>query len=190
LPPELASLEAPYVIFWGLIDRRMDLSWVSALANRMDRGTIVFVGPVDDPDPALMRLPRVAARPPLPLARLAAIAAHASVLVMPYSDQPATRAMQPLKLKEYLATDRPTVVRALPATEPWADACDVCTDAETFVAHVLARLDSGLPPAQSEARRRLDAESWDGKAKWLSDWIDADAPSTTPARDKGMRCGL
>jgi hypothetical protein len=35
---------------------------------------------------------------------------------MPYADLAATRAMQPLKLKEYLATGRPVVVRDLPAT--------------------------------------------------------------------------
>jgi hypothetical protein len=188
VPPELAGLEAPYVVFWGVVDRRMDLSWVSALSDRMARGTIVFIGPVEDPDPALMRLPRVAARPPVPPARLPAIAAHAAVLVMPYSDQPATRAMQPLKLKEYLASGRPTVVRALPATEPWADACDVCRDAEAFAAKVLERLDGPLPASQSEARRRLDAESWEGKAASLSHWIDGDAAPATRAQGEAMPC--
>ena len=37
---------------------------------------------------------------------------------MPYADLPVTRAMQPLKLKEYLVTDRPVVVADLPADQP------------------------------------------------------------------------
>lgn len=190
LPPELAGLEAPYVVFWGVVDRRMDVSWVGALAQRMQRGTILFIGPTEDPDPALMRLPRVAARPPVPPARLAAIAAHAAVLVMPYSDQPATRAMQPLKLKEYLATGRPTVVRALPATQPWADACDACQDAGAFASAVLARLDGHLPEVQAAARRRLDAESWDGKARQLSGWIDGNASPTEQPGVEVIPCGV
>lgn len=190
VPAELAGLEAPYVIFWGVVDRRMDVSWIAELAHRMTRGTIVLIGPTEDPDPALLRLPRIAARPPVPHAQLAAIAAHAAVLVMPYSDQPATRAMQPLKLKEYLATGRPTVVRALPATEPWADACDLCPDAEAFAAMVLGRLDGRLPAGQSEARRRLDAESWDGKAERLSHWIDADEPPATRTHGETGRCAI
>ena len=188
LPHELASFESPYVVFWGLVDRRMDVSWISALAHRMNRGTIVFVGPMEDPDPALLRLPRVAVRPPVPPQRLAVIAAHAAVLVMPYSDQPATRAMQPLKLKEYLATGRPTVVRALPATETWGDACDLCRDAETFATTVLARLDGRLGMGQLEARRRLDAESWESKTVRLLQWIDEDLQTTVRSIRKELQC--
>ena len=55
---------------------------------------------------------------------------------MPYADLPVTRAMQPLKLKEYLATGKPVVVRDLPATEPWADCLDVAETPEAFAAAV------------------------------------------------------
>jgi hypothetical protein len=72
--------------------------------------------------------------------------------------------MQPLKLKEYLASGRPAVVRALPSTGPWADACDVVESAEHFVRCVLKRAAAGLPEDQAQARRRLNAESWSMKA--------------------------
>ncbi len=44
---------------------------------------------------------------------------------MPLADLPVTRAMQPLKLKEDLATDKPAVVRDLPPNRAWADCPDV-----------------------------------------------------------------
>ncbi len=44
---------------------------------------------------------------------LPALAQQASVLIMPYADLPVTRVMQPLKLKEYLATGRPVVAAPL-----------------------------------------------------------------------------
>ena len=72
--------------------------------------------PKADPEPGLIQTPRVVYVPPLPYEALPGLAREASVLVMPYADLPVTWAMQPLKLKEYLATGKPAVVRDLPAT--------------------------------------------------------------------------
>ena len=163
-PPELAGLEGPLVLFWGVIDRRLDLAFVEHLAAHLTAGTLVFVGPREDPDPKLFALPRVAVRPAVAFDRLPALAAAATVLVMPYADAPVTRAMQPLKLKEYLATGRPAVVRELPSTRPWADACDVAATPAAFTAAVLARLAGDLPESQRHARRRLESEGWAAKA--------------------------
>ncbi len=172
-PPELVGLERPLILFWGVIDRRMDLDFVAHLGRSMTHGTIVFVGPQEAPDPALLRLPRVAVRPAAKLERLPTLAAAASVLVMPYIDAPVTQAMQPLKLKEYLATGQPCVVRELGTTRLWADALDVASTPDLFTAAVLARLTGDTPLSQLEARRRLVSESWVGKAMQFRDWIDA-----------------
>lgn len=161
---EFADIPRPISLFWGVVDRRMDLAFVRDLAERMTAGSIVFVGPREDPDPALFRIDRVHMRSAVAFDRLPALAASADVLIMPYADIPATRAMQPLKLKEYLATGKPTVVRGLPATRPWADAADVCDSPDEFAARVSDRLTDGLPEAQRQARVRLVGESWSEKA--------------------------
>lgn len=169
---ELAGLAGPLVVFWGVIDRRMDVACVRRLANDLATGTIVLFGPLEDPDPALLELPRVVVRPAVPFARLPMIARRAAVLVMPYADLPVTRALQPLKLKEYLATDSPVVVRDLPATRDWVDACDVCGTAEAFSAAVMRRIAGGLPDSQRLARMRLSEESWESKARQFESWLD------------------
>jgi len=163
--PELAGLERPLIVFFGVIDRRMDLAFVQRLAADLDRGTVLLVGPEEDSDPALLRIPRVVRLPSQPYGRLPGLAREAGVLIMPYADLPVTRAMQPLKLKEYLATAKPVVVRDLPATHTWADCLDLCASPEAFSAAVLARLRDGLPDGQREARRRLGEETWDEKAQ-------------------------
>jgi glycosyltransferase involved in cell wall biosynthesis len=169
--PSLDNLPRPLIVFWGLIDRRMDLSWLSRLAHDLDTGTILLVGPQDDPDPALAALPRVVMHPALPHRDLPLLARGADVLVMPYADLPVTRAMQPLKLTEYLASGLPVVTRDLPATRAWSDALDTATTAEQFSHLVRLRLESGLPPAQQQARRRLDQEDWNAKARQFTRWI-------------------
>jgi glycosyltransferase involved in cell wall biosynthesis len=169
---ELESLPEPCVVYWGVIDRRTDLAFVKALGEAMSDGTILFVGPQDAPDPELLRLPRVRTLPPVPFADLPALAARARVLIAPYADLPVTRAMQPLKLKEYSATGKPVVVRALPATTEWADCVDVVDTPEAFAAAVRTRLRDGVPDAQRQARSRLEDEGWAAKADQFERWVD------------------
>src|SRR5262249_51716196 len=106
----------------------------------------------------------------LPYQQLPRLAREAAVLVMPYADLPVTRAMQPLKLKEYLATSRPVVVRDLPAVRAWANCMDVADRPEAFTEAALRRRADGLPKAQERARARLAEESWTAKAKLFEQW--------------------
>jgi glycosyltransferase involved in cell wall biosynthesis len=142
----------------------MDLEFVRRLSETNSAATIHLVGPQDDPDSQLLNLPRVEVRSGVALEALPALAADADVLIMPYIDAPVTRAMQPLKLKEYLATGKPVVVRDLPANREWADALDLAATPEQFAMAVKERLRTGIPEQQIRARRRLNRESWAEKA--------------------------
>ena len=165
--PLVAHLPKPLVVFWGVIDRRMDVEVVTQLSAAMHEGTIVLVGPEQDPDPRFRLLPNVRFVGAVPFEHLPAIAQSAAVLVMPYADLPVTRAMQPLKLKEYLATGKPVVVRDLPATRDWKDCLDAIHQPDMFANHVLQRIAGGLPESQRVARQRLVDESWDSKARQM-----------------------
>jgi len=134
-------------------------------------GSIVLIGPQQDPDPALASIRQLHLTGPLPFEQLPHAAALADVLIMPYADLPVTRAMQPLKLKEYLATGKPVVVRDLPATRDWDDCLDTVSDAADFADGVLRRFDGGLPRGQRVARGRLVKESWRSKARQLRDVV-------------------
>ncbi|MCI0699800.1 MAG: glycosyltransferase [Planctomycetia bacterium] len=171
---EVDALPQPLVVFWGVLDRRTDVAFVRRLAEVMTEGTILFAGPRDNPDAELLRLPRVRTLPPLPFEELPTLAARAKVLIAPYADLPVTRAMQPLKLKEYIATGKPVVVRKLPATEPWADCVDVVETPEAFASAVLERLRTGVPEEQQRARVRLESESWSAKAEQFERWVDGE----------------
>jgi glycosyltransferase involved in cell wall biosynthesis len=168
--PAVDGLERPLILFWGLIDRRMDVAFVKQLAADLTRGTIVLIGPEADPAPGLAECPRVVRSGPLPYEQLPAAARAADVLVMPYADLPVTQAMQPLKLKEYLATGKPVVVRDLPAARDWADCLDLADTPRSFSQAVRQRLATGLPEQQQTARSRLADEGWAEKACRLEQW--------------------
>ena len=169
--PALDGLERPLIVFWGVVDRRMDSAFLSTLSARMQRGTIILTGPQADPDPALSSVARIVRTGPLPFESLPALATEAAVLIMPYADLPVTRAIQPLKLKEYLATGKPVVGRDLPATRPWHDCLDLVDTPDEFASAVERRLVDGVPDSQRLARRRLVDEGWDAKAQAFEHWL-------------------
>lgn len=178
----LIGLERPLIVFWGVIDPRIDAAFVQRLGAEVTSGTIVLAGPEADPDPAAISGPRVVRLGALPFAQLPRLGAAADVIIMPYINQPVTRAMQPLKLKEYLATGKPVVVRDLPATHGWSDCLDLADTAEEFVKAVLLRLKTGLPLSQERARTRLNGESWAEKGRIFERWILEKEPTRDPVR--------
>ncbi len=163
-----SEIPQPRVLFWGLLDRRLDVAWLDALGHALSEGSLVLVGPVQNPDPALSRVPRVYQPGRFTVEELSWAAAHSDVLIMPYADLPVTRAMQPLKLKEYLATGKPVVVRRLPAVEDWCDCLDAADTAAAFVRQVRERIHGGIPAGQQVARRRLAKEDWASKAEAMA----------------------
>ncbi|MBL4700138.1 MAG: glycosyltransferase, partial [Phycisphaeraceae bacterium] len=151
-------------LFWGLIDQRLDVQWCLKLA---DYGKLVLVGPIEYAAPELLNHPNIVLPGPTAYGSLPELAQHADVLVMPYADLPVTRAMQPLKFKEYLATGKPIVTRNLPGIRDWFDAADQVNNVQLLITVAVARAIGGLPASQRLARKRLENETWQCKAQQL-----------------------
>lgn len=181
-----SNLSGPLAVFWGVVDRRLDTKMLTSLSKRMNDGNILLVGPQQDADPDILSLPNVHAPGPVPFADLPNLAGRADVLIMPYADLPVTRAMQPLKMKEYIATGRPVIVSSLPAVKEWSDCMDVCDNSEQFAAAVIERLDGNIPNEQRHARTRLQSESWASKAKQLEQHLAADSLTENPTSSRSV----
>jgi glycosyltransferase involved in cell wall biosynthesis len=171
---KLEALEHPLIVFWGLVDSRIDAGMVRRLDERLSQGTILLIGPKGDPDPALFTSRHLVHLGPVSYEELPHLAHLAAVLIMPYADLPVTRAIQPLKLKEYLATGKPVVVRDLPATRSWADCLDLADSPESFAQAVVRRLQEGLSLEQKESRLRLEEEDWASKARDFERWVEGE----------------
>ena len=147
----------------------MDVDFLRTLSDSLPDGRILLVGPKDNPDPAIQSLQRMSNAGPayrLPNCRLSRPRLTCSI--MPYIDAPVTRAMQPLKLKEYFATGKPVVVRDLPANREWADALDltatsdgICNRSLGSALFRVARRAAPGPPTSGQ-------ESWSAKAQRFS----------------------
>ncbi len=153
------------ILYWGLIDARLDESIVTACAHALPNDSFIFVGPMANPPEGLFVPPNVYSHGIVNYDQLPKLAAEADVLIMPYQDSAVTRQIQPLKMLEYLAVDKPVVARRLPATEEWADCLDLADSPAEFVKWVKQRLIKGETSRQRFARKRVADNTWDAKTR-------------------------
>lgn len=188
----LAALPHPIVGMFGVFDRRVDGQALKAAALRSPQANFVVIGPVVDRDPGEFRdVPNLRFLGAVPYSDLPGHVCHFDLCVLPYVVDESTLGINPLKLKEYLATGKPVIASPLPEAIALAEYLTLA-DSETFaetVASVLATIASSNPahpashcsvhpsppirPSSKGLDRFLEAESWDAKAKrFLSDIME------------------
>ncbi len=110
LPEDLLAAPGPRLGFYGVIDERMDLSLLSAVANARPGWTFVMVGPVVKIDLAdLPQRPNILYLGAKPYHELPVYLAAWDVAIMPFAINESTRFISPTKTPEYLAAGRPVV---------------------------------------------------------------------------------
>ncbi|WP_243450944.1 UDP-galactopyranose mutase [Sphingosinicella sp. CPCC 101087] len=158
----------PRLGFFGVVDERMDLGLLAALADTHPEWSIEIVGPVVKIDPA--ELPVRANLHYLGGRTYAELPAHLGrwdVALMPFAVNEATRFISPTKTPEYLAGGRPVV------STPIADVVRHYSDLEAvFIADgpeaYVRACEAALDLARSEDRDwlhaadlKLSSLSWD-----------------------------
>jgi glycosyltransferase involved in cell wall biosynthesis len=164
------AIPGPRLGFFGVIDERLDVDIVAALADADPAWHVVMVGPVVKIDPA--RLPR---RPNLhwlgqqPYELLPQLVAGWDACITPFALNEATRYISPTKTLEYMAAGKPVVstgihdVRAM-----FSDVVRIADGPEAFVAACRATLDE-TPLHRAERFAAMQAcvwrYSWDDTAE-------------------------
>ncbi len=173
----------PVLGYLGLVDARLDVALVMGVARARPDWDVVFVGPTDTaPDPRL-RGDNVRFFPAVSYARLPEAMAAFDVALLPYVQSELTRSINPLKLREYLASGRPIVATSLPEVARYApevSLADTTADMVTAIAAALAG------PADRRAARAalLVGETWDDRARtFLDRCLAARSGVAQPLRD-------
>jgi glycosyltransferase involved in cell wall biosynthesis len=163
-PPDQAAIPEPRVGYCGVIDERIDLGLLEALARDRPDLSIVMVGPVVKISPdALPKLPNIHYLGGKPYSELPSYLAGWRVALMPFALNDATRFISPTKTPEYLAAGRPVVSTAISdVVEPYErlGLVRIGRSADEFVAHVGAAL-RGEGNNDSARDKFLASNSWD-----------------------------
>lgn len=186
-PSDLAAIPHPRVGYFGVLDERLDLALVDAVAAARPDWQFVMLGPVAKIDPAcLPSRPNIHWLGIKTYAELPAYLAHFDVGWMPFALNDATRYISPTKTPEFLAAGLPLastkvtdVVRAYGA----AGLVEIADGAEEMM-RSLGSLLSQRDDQEFLARvdRHLASMSWDSTwARMLSE-ITRCAPESRNAK--------
>lgn len=159
LPAELPSPVFGYV---GVIDERIDIDLVVALADAFPHGHVLLVGPVVKIDPAVLpRRPNIHFTGIVPYASLPSFMNAVDVAIMPFARNRATENISPTKTLEYFAARRP--VLSTPIADVVREYAGIALIAEGRAAFVAAARDALRPdpPRIERGEAAARAQNWD-----------------------------
>ncbi|MEO8113307.1 MAG: UDP-galactopyranose mutase [Phenylobacterium sp.] len=188
-PHDQADLPRPRLGFYGVVDERMDLELIAAVADARPHWSLVFVGPVVKIDPAdLPKRPNLHYLGGKTYDELPSYLAGWDVALMPFAINESTRFISPTKTPEYLAAGRPVVSTPIvDVVRQYGDmeAVKIAATAETFV----AACDEALALSRTKGEwlaavdAALSAHSWDETFARMSLEIDRVVAAVERARD-------
>jgi len=174
VPDDLAEIPHPILGFFGLIRKWVDLDLLAEVARRRPGWHIVLIGDwTVDPRP-YRRLPNMHFLGRRAYEQLPAYCRHFDVGLIPFRVNELTRAVNPIKLREYLAAGLPVVSTPLPEARAYEALIRIAETPEAFIRAVESVL--GQTPEQRSSRSRAMArETWPEKLELISRHLSADA---------------
>ena len=167
-PADQAAIPGPRLGFFGVIDERMDLALLEAVARARPEWQLVLLGPICKVDPNdLPRLPNLHYLGSKAYAELPSYIAGWDVALLPFAKNEATRFISPTKTPEYLAAGKPVVSTSIrDVVRPYSvlGLARIADTPQEFVAACEAAL--------SEPREKLlrRADPFLSKMSWDSTW--------------------
>ncbi|HEX4947824.1 MAG TPA: glycosyltransferase [Blastocatellia bacterium] len=164
--PCLRHIPKPRVGYYGNFDKRNNQELIRALAQAMPHVSFVFTGPIQDNVSALRKLPNVYFTGAVAYEELPSVIKGWEACLLPYYFNTLTVNINPLKLKEYLASGKPVIATPLP------DVCDLSEYLraldEQNIAGWCAAIDDAISgrwvPDRTTVNQMLAGESWERKA--------------------------
>jgi glycosyltransferase involved in cell wall biosynthesis len=174
VPADLAGLPGSRIGFFGLVYEKLDFDLLGAVARQLAPASVVLIGPVQYCPAAFARHANVHLLGPRPYEELPRYLAGLDVLLLPYAVDAMVYQSNPLKLRECLATGRPTVSVDIPEARPFRPHLRVAASHGEFVRQIREALREPRAADQSRARQeRVAGDCWDRAAGKLREWIDA-----------------
>lgn len=177
-PRDQAALAGPRLGFFGVIDERLDLQLLDAMARAHPEWQICMVGPVIKIDPGILpRHANIHYFGQRPYEALPGYLKGWDVCLLPFARNEATRFISPTKTLEYMAAEKPIVSTPITdVAEPYGHIVRLGDDAATFIAaceQALSATPEDRTARTAEMRKVLAKTSWDSTARAMADQIEA-----------------
>lgn len=164
-PAAQAEIPYPRLGFFGVIDERMDLALLDAVAAARPEWQLVMLGPVVKIDPAtLPQRSNIHWLGGKSYQELPRYIAGWQVALLPFAQNEATRFISPTKTPEYLAAGKPVVSTPIrDVVRPYGELglAYIAADSTEFISAIERALGDDLPLRQQKADAWLSQLSWD-----------------------------
>jgi len=176
-PAELAGLGRPRFGFFGLIRDWVDLNLLAEVARRRPGWHFVLIGDSTVDLAAYRGLPNMHFLGRIPYARLPAYCRHFDVGLIPFKINELTRAVNPIKLREYLAAGLPVIASPLPEVRLYERLIHLAETPQEFIAAGEKAL---AGPAQDRLARTqaMAQETWPQKVELICQHLMASRDGT------------
>jgi glycosyltransferase involved in cell wall biosynthesis len=179
-PADLAGIAKPRIGYFGVIDERIDLDLIEAVATQRPGWHILMIGPTAKVDPSsLPKQPNIHWLGMKRYAELPRYLAGLDVGWMPFAINDATRFISPTKTPEFLAAGVPVVSTPVhDVVRSWGAErfVAIAGDALSSIAAIEQTLAHGRPDAWlATVDQKLAESSWDTTWSRMRDLIEAKA---------------
>jgi len=182
IPPELADCPRPILGFFGLIHEWLDLDLIAALAKKHPEWTIALIGKASVDVSRLQGIPNIKFLGRKPYASLPSYCKAMSVGLIPFAVNELTRAVNPIKLREYLSAGLPVVSTALPEVMAFGSRCHVAKTTDEFISMCERAVAEDTPENRRKNSEAMLVETWQAKVDALGRIVNE-----TAARKMGRR---
>ena len=174
VPADIADLPKPILGFWGLIQDWLDLDLLADVARARPDWSIVLIGEALADTSALSDLPNAHLLDRRPYRSLPDYAKGFDLGLIPFRINSLTRAVNPIKLREYLSAGLPVVSTPLPEVQRYRNLVRIADSPSDFVAvceHTLAEEKSDGARLAAARQAAMRHETWEAKVEELSDHV-------------------
>ena len=177
IPAALAAATRPIYGYVGGITEKLDLGLLESLARRLDGGrlgTLALVGPTNVSGESAVTVARLRSNPgvvfpgPVHAADVPSYIRAFDVALIPYRVGDQSRAIDPLKLYEYLAFGKPTVCADISSVDSFRRLLYVASGPDDFARQLDEAARERAPHLVAERRAAAHDNSWVRRAEQIS----------------------
>jgi len=187
VPADLRDIPGPRFGYFGLLGAYVDLDLLARVARRRADWSFVLIGDAGCDLAPLERISNVHILGGRPYESLPAYSRGLDVGLIPFRMSRLTRAVNPIKLREYLAAGLPVISAPLPAAMEFAPHVLLAQTPDELIAAGELALRSRSDQDARARQERVRGDSWRARVEEFSRWVmaagvrdEGHAPSGTP----------
>jgi glycosyltransferase involved in cell wall biosynthesis len=189
-PADQDSIPRPRLGFFGVIDERMDVELIGAIAARRPDWQLIMIGPIVKIDSAMLpRAPNIHYLGSKSYADLPHYIAGWDVALLPFARNASTQFISPTKTPEYMAAGKPVVSTSIrDIVRPYGQKglVRIADTVDDFVPACEAAMAEDASVRIREADAFLRQTSWDGTWARMRGFVEA---AVLQRRDRAAAAG-